>query len=534
MSHLVRTPVALLHKSMSVLARFRHDRAGSVAVLFGLSLIPLVALIGVAVDFGRAYKVQAQTQSALDAAALAAGRASQTATTNKVTAASTAATAYFNQAKSKDVVSTTLQFSPNSTNTAFAVTATSWVKTPFLSVLKLLFVRGGAAGAPSGCQSNGFGCVTLTTTATAALCPSAACEGSSGGSNVEVALMLDVTGSMCSPCSKIDALKAAAKDLIDIVIWDDQSKYTSKIALAPFADAVNVGTALAPQVRGTVTQNTRQTAQVLNVSSSSSQPTSLWINFKRPNNGNVGGCRASDDTCDWKISDNCVTERIGAQRYTDEAPAQAPVGKGYFGTDAESRCAVGQSTDEEVNTIQPLTSDKTALKRRIDKLATGGSTAGHLGTAWTWYLLSPNWSSLFPGGSAPGSYSNLTKLNAKGMPELRKIAVLMTDGEYNINYCKGVEAKDSDQSPDINCNSENGKSADQAKALCKAMKDPLNDKKSLIEVFVVGFQVSSSVKSLLEGCATDKDHYYDALDATGLQTAFRDIALKIVTLRLTN
>ena len=33
----------------------------------------------------------------------------------------------------------------------------------------------------------------------------------------------------------------------------------------------------------------------------------------------------------------------------------------------------------------------------------------------------------------------------------------MTDGDYNINYCKGVEAKNSDQSPDINCNSENGK-----------------------------------------------------------------------------
>ena len=534
MSHPVRTTVALFRRSMNVLARFRRDRAASVAAIFALSLIPLVALIGLAVDFGRAYKVHAQTQSALDAAALAAGRASQTAATNKVTAASTAATAYFNQAKSKDVVSTTLQFSPNSNNTAFVVTATSWVKTPFLSVLKLLFNTGGAAGAPGACQSNGFGCVTLTTTATAALCPSDACEGSSGGSNVEVALMLDVTGSMCSPCSKIDALKGAAKDLIDIVIWDDQSKFTSKIALAPFADAVNVGTALAPQVRGSVTENTRQTAQVLDLSSQSSQPTSRWIHFKRPNNGNVGGCRSDDDTCNWQISDKCVTERIGAQRYIDASPAQAPVGKGYFGTDSGSRCAVGQSNDAEVNTIQPLTSDKTTLKRRIDKLATGGSTAGHLGTAWTWYLLSPNWNSLFPGGSAAGSYSNLSKLNAKGKPELRKIAVLMTDGDYNINYCKGVEAKDSDQSPDINCNSENKKSVDQAKALCKAMKDPLNDKKNLIEVFVVGFQVSNAAKSLLEDCATDKNHYYDALDAAGLQAAFRDIALKIVTLRLTN
>ena len=58
------------------------------------------------------------------------------------------------------------------------------------------------------------------------------------------------------PCTKIDAVKKAAKDLIDIVVWDDQSQYTSRVALAPFADAVNVGTTLAPLVRGTVTANT--------------------------------------------------------------------------------------------------------------------------------------------------------------------------------------------------------------------------------------------------------------------------------------
>ena len=132
-----------------------------------------------------------------------------------------------------------------------------------------------------------------------------------------------------------------------------------------------------------------------------------------------------------------------------------------------------------------------ALKARIDKLATGGSTAGHLGTAWAWYLLSPNWNSLFPAASAAGPYSDLTVYNSKGMPKLRKIAVLMTDGDYNINYCKGVEAKNSDQSPDINCNSENGKSLAQAASLCSALKT------AKIEVFAVGFQVSSAAKTFL-------------------------------------
>ena len=54
-------------------------------------------------------------------------------------------------------------------------------------------------------------------------------------------MMLDVTGSMGG--DKIVDLQAAAKDLIDIVVWGDQSKYTSRVALAPFAPAVNVGEA---------------------------------------------------------------------------------------------------------------------------------------------------------------------------------------------------------------------------------------------------------------------------------------------------
>jgi hypothetical protein len=184
------------------------------------------------------------------------------------------------------------------------------------------------------------------------------------------------------------------------------------------------------------------------------------------------------------------------------------------------------------STPSTLTNDTTSLKRRIDKLTAYNSTAGHLGTAWAWYLLSPNWNtvfqSAFPSSKAAGSYSDLTTLNAKGMPKLRKIAVLMTDGDYNINYCKGVEAKNSDQSPDINCNSENAKSQAQANTLCTAIKT------AKIEVYTVGFQVSSAAKTFLTSCATDASHYYDATTEVALQAAFRDIALKIATLRLTN
>ena len=440
--------------------RFARDRSGAVAMIFGLMLIPMAAMIGLAVDFGRVYAVNSSTQGALDAAALAAGRAAQVEPNDTINKASAAATAYFNQAKPKNVVSSTLQFSPNSAETAFTVTATSWVRTPFLGALDFIIKKDAQSGAPTVCNGSYFNCVKMTTTSTAELK-----AGGDGGSNVEVSMMLDVTGSMCSPCTKIDAAKDAAKDLVDIVIWNDQSQYTSRIALAPFAEAVNVGKTLAPLVRGTVTSGT-QTLTSSDMSNTSVQPNKQSLKYP-----NVSG-----STTTWVISSKCVTERIGNDKYTDTAPTSTAtyVGKGYFGTNTDTSCGVGNFTDDEVNSVYPLTDDKETLKRRIDKLTTAGSTAGHLGTAWAWYLLSPKWNTVlaqaFPSAKPAGAYSDLTATNAKGAPKLRKIAVLMTDGDYNINYCKGVEAKNSDQSPDINCNSENGKSLAQATSLCSAVK----------------------------------------------------------------
>jgi Flp pilus assembly protein TadG len=273
-------------------------------MLFSLLLIPLVAMIGLAVDFGHVYSVSSHTQSALDAAALAAGRAAQLNSATAVTSAQAAATNYFNQAKPQDVVSSSLQFSANSNSTAFTVTATSWVKTPFLSVLSSLAQRAVAGGAPPGCLTNGFGCVVVTTTATAALCPSTSCTGTSGGSNVEVAMMLDISGSMAG--SKVASLITSAQDLVNIVVWSDQSQYYSKVALVPYSMGVNVGT-YANQVRGTYSAGTSTT------------PGSANFQFKNPSN----------QTLTYPIS-TCVSERI-THAYDDVAPSTAPLGRNYAG-----------------------------------------------------------------------------------------------------------------------------------------------------------------------------------------------------------
>ncbi len=67
--------------------------------------------------------------------------------------------------------------------------------------------------------------------------------------NVEVSLVLDVTGSMAG--QRLSDLKARAKELVDIVVKDTQEPYYSKVAIVPYSMGVNVGN-LAAAARGSI------------------------------------------------------------------------------------------------------------------------------------------------------------------------------------------------------------------------------------------------------------------------------------------
>lgn len=54
-----------------LIARFRNDQRGNVAVTFGLAAIPILGLTGVALDYTRASRFQLTLQSTVDASALA-------------------------------------------------------------------------------------------------------------------------------------------------------------------------------------------------------------------------------------------------------------------------------------------------------------------------------------------------------------------------------------------------------------------------------------------------------------------------------
>ena len=526
---LFRTIHASVAEGSNIARCLRHEKSGNVAIMFGLLAIPLFIFIGLAIDMGRVYHVNVHTQGALDSAALAAGRVAQVEKTGMINKASLAASAYFDQAKSTDVVETSIAFSPNSQNTEFTVTATSWVRTPFLSMLKYIpaAYRAADVDAPEGCQGSGFECMKVSATATAQICLNCS---SDDGTNIELSMMLDVTGSMAG--TRITDLKAAAKDLVDIVVWDDQSKWTSRVALVPFSAAVNLGPyfikitgkADRPDNDGNSSKNINYPANCLN------------------GNGTVTStCKNNDakyNTYNYIAKHApCAVERENGPfitgllgQVTDALPDHSLLTKllgGLLGSpppswnearslDKDATVAEKMSpTCSPVAEITPLTDNRQKLKDTIDKFQASGTTAGQIGTAFAWYMLSPNWSDIWPAASKPTPY---------GTAKVKKIAILMTDGEYNTR--QGHQYNDG--------SSDAAKAMNTAKDLCTNMKKKSSSSDPNIEIFTVGFSVGTAAKTMLKACATDADHYYDTTTGEALKQAFRDIALKISKLRLTN
>ena len=600
------------------LTGFWGNRSGNIAMMFGIAAIPFFAFGGLAVDFSRAMMVKNRLAAALDATALAVG--GQTGMTEAQLTAS--ANAYFRANYGSAEIGRPSALRLTFADREVTVAADATVDTVIMGLI-------------------GFHEMSV----------SAEAQVVRSSNSLEIAMVLDVTGSMSG--SRITDLRAAAADLVNIVVWDDQTDFTSKVALIPFSVGVNVSAAFAPSIRGpvsaskaitgvawwaagstakTITAATKANPAVitsnahgfvtgdvvwitgvggmttlnakpytvtrvdankfsLNGVNSSSYSTyssggtarkclvtgceavitsnghgfgtgekvfitstagttqinnaanttwtaanvttnsyslsgSLGPNYSTYSSGGQAFCTTAG--CQYYAFTNaegnarvnqistCVTERIGANKYNDVAPSTSFVGRNYPST---SNPCLG-------NTIVPLTADKNLLTTRINALAATGSTAGQIGAAWGWYMLSPNFGYIWPSDSRPAAY---------GTEELIKIAVFMTDGDFNTPYCNGVIAADAGTgsgaaADHINCNATNGNALTQAAAQCTAMKA------AGIIVYTVGFDIADSpaLVTQLRNCATDSAHAYLADNGTALRAAFRAIAIDISSLRLSH
>jgi Flp pilus assembly protein TadG len=568
---------------IAILNRAIKDENGTVAPIFGVSLVMLSAFIGGAVDYGRWTSARQQTALAVDAAVLAASRMAQTslAAGDTEAVASTKAVAaandYYAKMKSQHAVDdagAAITFEKGATAHDWKVKGAASVNTPFLSLVGL-----GKLG------------VKPKSAASVAL-------GGNGSSSLEISLMLDITGSMCpdsiGPCTggtKMTALKTAAKDLVNLVVWDNQvaGGTSSRVALVPFSTRIRVG------ADGSV-EGSDMMKKVTNLDATWSG----WYNDCTQSSGGGGSEGSGNWTCtqytarkktNWKIMP-CVVDRFrdtqwspwttigqnigndvdawksspdGQWNLSDDAPGsnywlnahggdRMPVSRdsrdviptdyapyyngskaqrgiasndpaGHWNYNVNGDCAdVGNG-----NIVMPLTNNKANLTARIDALSAYGATGGPMGTQWAWYMLSPKWKNVWPAASEPAPYTDTVSV-AGAEPKLKKIAVLMTDGSYNT--VRGW--KDQDQ---------NRMSA-YATKICREMKA------AGVIVYTVGFGLDQlpaaerakaiatltecSTSSMIDNnIATLTHKFYNAETPAALQGAFRDIALQLSKLRLT-
>lgn len=404
--------------------KFHRDDDGTVAVIFGLSLVALTIVIGLAVDYSRAQAYYDRTQLALDAAALAVAKAAGAGDESMQLQA--LAQKFFDQAmadSTQGVTFTPVKVSVDADNGRAKVVVSGKVRT--------------IVGRMIGIET-----IDKEVRAAAA----------SSGRDIELGMMLDVSGSMRG--AKIAALKSAAKNLVDTlgVGAGGEGRRSARIGIAPYSSSVNLG-AFASQATADDDDDDDEGSS----------------RSKRRGGGNT-----------------CVSERKGRHAFTDAAPAP---GK-KFGKKA-GECPTA--------TVMPLSEDPDTIKQTIDGLEADGMTAGHLGIAWAWYLVSDKWRAFWPGDNAP------EEANEK----LIKAVVLMTDGEFNTQY-----------------ESDNGKSAKQAEQLCANMKA------EGVMVFTVAFDAPEEVLPLFAECASTPGYAFSAKDGAGLTSSFERIAVYLNDLRI--
>ena len=199
-------------------SRFAADQRGGVAPMFALAIVPIIGLVGAAVDYSRGNAARTAMQAALDATALMLSRDAAGMDPAQVSAK---ATSFFNAQFSRPEV-TNLQAngvltSPQQGSFILDVTASGTVPTTFTRIL---------------------GQEKLDISSSAQV--------KWGVKKLELALVLDNTGSMGNS-GKLTELKTASKNLLTALQAAAKQLGDVKVAIIPFDKIVNIGTGYAGQ-----------------------------------------------------------------------------------------------------------------------------------------------------------------------------------------------------------------------------------------------------------------------------------------------
>jgi Flp pilus assembly protein TadG len=464
--HEIDETIATERRGRSALRGFGRDARGGTALMFAMLAVPMVLVVGGGVDFYEAQAQKAKLQQVLDSAVLAGSKV-QAEGGDGVAMVATYVEQNYRIPSGRPV---TESAQVDTTAALLSATASTTVPANFLTIIGMDQLQ-----------------VTVTSAATY------------GGQRTEVAIALDVTGSMNSGTKLADA-KAAAKDLVDILFTVPGTNKTNgnvKIGVVPFAQYVALDTSY-------------RTKSWMDVPADSSQTTyscqQEWTCTGKTTTSK-GTCYSdgipytcTQYNCSPWVSSNVCKNRTTTYRWYGCVGSRT--GGADLAADVSSSSKVPGLQNTWCNSpLTRLTTNKGTVVSAIETLSAGGETYIAPGVLWAWRVLSPNLP-FQDGDSDP--------------VQTPKYIVLMTDGANTL--------------------SANGKyhnATNVAASNDMLVKTCTNAKAAKINIYTIAFDVTdATIKSLLSDCASGAGNFYDSRNGAELKAAFKRIGEQITSRRL--
>ena len=513
------------------LQKFARDASGNVAILFGVALIPLVLGVGVAVDYGRALIVRERLADAADAAALAIGSWPGL----DEDELSTKAQQFFDANYPATEIGTAGKVNVHLAGDDISVTVSASMPTTFMKLANFDSLDVGVTNKITKKQRN-----------------------------IEVVLVLDTTGSMGSG-GKLNAMKNAAKKLVDTLFAGKSTSDTLRIGLVPYSGAVNIGTDKLDS--GWLNKDTYTTSkcstdcfpwedldQTSGISTlklykefpATGLKNRSWAGCVRERSGGNGAYELTDDPPSSGVSaslwvpyfapdepNNDFINNYVSNGSTSGVTCNKGPTSGSNATLNKEQCSTSKYKDKNASgggpeyncppaKITAMTNVKSTIVSGIDALVANGYTVIPAGLLWGWRAISPG--DPFTEGA---NYDD---------EKWVKAIVLLTDGQNDVNagsnsfnesvYNAFGYAKNGHLG---NTNGSNAGATLNTKTstVCNGIKA------RGIRLYTIGFQVSgSTITNLLKNCATEPDMFYNSPNNQQLEVVFADIAQGLSELRI--
>ena len=346
---------AIFSRVRTAAGHFAGADRGNIAVLFAITLVPILSFVGAAIDYTRANAARTSMQAALDSTALMLAKdlADGTIKTSEInTKAQAYFTALFNNKEAKSVAVTATYTASTSQGSTIVMTGNGKITTDFMKVA-------------------GFPDISFNTGSTAAW----------GNVRMRVAMVLDNTGSMADD-GKMPAMQNAAKSLVDQLSALSKNPGDMYISVVPFSRDVNVGSSNYSQSwidwsvwDADTNTNTFGTCSKSGITTRSSCTNSTNKGTWTPDRSKWTGC-VTDRTQDYDTKN--TTPSAG------NAPTLFPADEYISGS--EKYCKTGN--DPYLQPVVPLTDTWATVKNSITNMKPTGNTNQGIGLAWGWMTLS--------------------------------------------------------------------------------------------------------------------------------------------------